>query len=404
MRHHIRWGGALLLFFMLASCTPEPTPTPVITPLTGDTAEAARSGDVTASGRVISAQETVLSFSMLGRVDAVHVAVGDVVVAGQPLIQLDRADLEANVAFVEATLAVAQRERARLNAPPDGAAIAAAEANVRAAAAAVTQTLVLRNAPDVGATEVEESSTRAALAAAMADRLEAFETHEIMLTCVEIEGYGKICPLLGAPEENTRFHWEATEAGLQAAEAAMSAVRPSGLGEVRVADAAVVLAKAQQSLAEAVLAQVRTPVTAQEIAVADAGVAEARAAVEATYSALDMAMLKAPLVGTVIDISVDVGEVAQPALTAITLADLDQLQVETTDLSELDIGRVKPGQTTTLYIEGLDGQQIQGVVQSIAPRANLLGGDVVYAVNISLAEIVHELRTGMSVEVSIHVE
>jgi HlyD family secretion protein len=405
MRHNLRWGGALLLLlFTLASCTPEPLPTPVITPLTADQAGTARSGDVEASGTVISAQETVLSFAMLGRVDELYVAVGDVVDAGQPLVRLDAGDLEANIALAEATLVVAQRERARLDTPPDGAAIAAAEANVRAAAAAVTQTLLLRNAPDVGATEVEESSTRAALAAAMADRQEAYETHELMLTCVEIEGYGKICPLLGAPEENTRFHWEATEAGLQAAEAAMSAVRPSGLGEVRVADAAVILAKAQQSLAEAVLAQVQTPVTAQEIAAADAVVAEARAAVEATYSALDMAMLKAPLAGTVIDISVDVGEVAQPALTVITLADLDQLQVETTNLSELDIGRVKPGQTTTLYIEGLDGQQIQGVVQSIAPRANLLGGDVVYAVNIGLAEILPALRMGMSVEVSIHVE
>jgi len=405
MRNACLRGMLLLFLFILVGCgAPEPSPTSVITPLPAGQAGAARSGDVTASGMVITARETVLSFAMLGRVDAVNVAVGDIVDTGQPLIQLDTADLEANVALAGASLEVAQRERARLDVPPDGAAIAAAEANVRAAAAAVTQTLVLRNAPDLGATAVEELSTRAALAAAMADRQEAFETHEIMLTCVEIEGYGKICPLLGAPEENTRFHWEATEAGLQAAEAAMSAVTHSGLGEIRVADAAVTLAKAQQSLAEALLAQVQTPVTAQEIAAADAVVAEARAAVEATHYALDLTTLKAPLAGTVIDISVDVGEVAQPAWTAITLADLDQLQVETTDLSELDIGRVKPGQTVTLFIEGLDDQEIQGVVLRIAPRADLLGGDVVYAVKISLAEISSELRMGMSVEVSIHVE
>jgi hypothetical protein len=78
--------------------------------------------------------------------------------------------------------------------------------------------------------------------------------------------------------------------------------------------------------------------------------------------------------------------------------------VETTDLSELDIGRVKPGQNVTLYIEGLDDQQIQGVVRRTAQRADLLGGDVVYAVNISLTETPPELRMGMSVEVVIHVE
>ncbi|MCJ7548870.1 MAG: HlyD family efflux transporter periplasmic adaptor subunit, partial [Anaerolineae bacterium] len=289
-------------------------------------------------------------------------------------------------------------------APPDGAAIAAAEANVRAAAAAVTQTLVLRNAPALGATEVVESSTRAALAAAMANRQEAHETHEIMLTCVEIEGYGRICPLLGAPEENTRFQLEATEAGLQAAEAEMSAVEPRGLAEIRVANANITLAKAQQMLAEAYLAQVTSPATAQEIEASDAVVTEARAAVTAAQTALNPATLAAPRAGTVIDIFVEVGEVAQPAQTAITLADLDQLQVETTDLSELDIGRVNPGQTVTLFIEGLDDQEIQGVVARIAPRADLLGGDVVYAVTISLDEIPPELRMGMSIEVTIHVE
>ncbi|MCJ7736529.1 MAG: HlyD family secretion protein, partial [Anaerolineae bacterium] len=324
MRRNPAFGGALLvLLVMLAGCTPELLPTSVITPLAAHQAGAARSGDVSASGRVISAQETQLSFAMLGRVDAVTVAVGDLVDAGHPLIQLDTADLEANVALAEATLAVAQRERARLNAPPDGAAIAAAEANVRAAAAAVTQTLVLRNAPALGATEVEESSTRAALAAAMANRQEAYETHEIMLTCVDIEGYGKICPLLGAPEENTRFQWEATEAGLQGAEAEMSAVEPRGLAEIRVANANITLAKAQQMLAEAYLAQVRTPATAQEIEAADAVVTEARAAVAAAQTALKPATLAAPRAGTVIDIFVEVGEVAQPAQTAITLADLD---------------------------------------------------------------------------------
>ena len=275
---------------------------------------------------------------------------------------------------------------------------------MRAAAAAVTQTLVLRNAPDVGASEVERLSTRSALAAAMANRQEAYETHELMMTCVEIEGYGKICPLLGAPEENTRFQWHATEAELQVAEVNMSAVERRGLAEIRGANAAIALAKAQQMLAEAYLAQVQAPVTAREIAAADAVVAEGRAAVRAAQSALRWATLKAPVTGTVIDIFVEAGEVAQPTQPAIILADLEHLQVETTDLSELDIGRVKPGQATTLYIEGLDNQQIQGVVQRIAQKADLLGGDVVYAVTISLTEVPPELRMGMSAEVVIHVE
>ncbi|MGC9349414.1 MAG: HlyD family secretion protein [Anaerolineae bacterium] len=399
--------GLLTLVFLaiMTHCTPEPPPTPIITPLPTN-----QVGDVRASGTVVPAQQVQLSFAMLGsasglgRVDEVTVAVGDTVEEGQLLIRLDATDLEANVARAEAALIVAQRERARLDAPPDADAVAAAEADVRAAEAAVTQTLLSRSAPSVGVTEAETSSARAAVAAAMADRREAFEIHEDTLTCVELEGYGEICPALGPPEQNARFAWQAAEARLDAAEAQMNALEPRGLAEVRVADANLALAEAQQDLAEAQLAQAAAPAMEEEIAVADAAVAEARAAVDAAKAALRYATLEASMDGTVVDVGVEVGEVVRAGQPAITLADLENLRVETTDLSELDVARVKPGQTVMVLIEALDDRQIQGVVQRIAQRPELLGGDVVYTVIVDLDPIPTELRMGMSVEVTIHVE
>ena len=108
-----------------------------------------------------------------------------------------------------------------------------------------------------------------------------------------------ICPLLGAPEETTRFAWQAAEAELAAAQAAKEAVGPAGWAETRTADAAIRLAEAQEQLALASLADVTAPVSREEVALADAAVAEAEAAVQAVAAMAEHAMVHAPVDGTV---------------------------------------------------------------------------------------------------------
>ena len=87
----------------------------------------------------------------------------------------------------------------------------------------------------------------------------------------------------------------------------------------------------------------------------------------------------------------------------VTLADLEQLQAETTDLSERDVARVRVGQAATVLIEPLN-VTAPGRVVRIAPQASIIGGDVVYTVLIDLDEQPAELRWGMSVEVDIEVD
>jgi len=87
----------------------------------------------------------------------------------------------------------------------------------------------------------------------------------------------------------------------------------------------------------------------------------------------------------------------------LTLADLRDLQVETTDLSEQDVDRVSVGQKATVYVEPL-GMEIEGKVTRIASQASTLGGDVVYTVVVELDEQPPGLRWGMSVEVDVVTE
>jgi multidrug resistance efflux pump len=132
-------------------------------------------------------------------------------------------------------------------------------------------------------------------------------------------------------------------------------------------------------------------------------VASAQAALTLTQAQLAQATLAAPFDATVVSVSVKVGEYTQPGQVVITLATLDHLRVETTDLSERDIPAVQVGQAVTVFIEALD-QELTGKVIAIAPKADSLGGDVVFKVTIELDDQPESLRWGMSAEVNIQTE
>lgn len=133
---------------------------------------------------------------------------------------------------------------------------------------------------------------------------------------------------------------------------------------------------------------------------AQADVDRAQAVLDSTLATLAQAMLVTPINGTVASLDVTPGETVVPGQIVVVLGDLTRLQVETTDLSEQDVPRVKVGQPARIYVEALD-QEITGKVIDIAQQATTVGGDVVYKVTIALDEQLQDLRWGMSVEVEI---
>jgi multidrug efflux pump subunit AcrA (membrane-fusion protein) len=126
----------------------------------------------------------------------------------------------------------------------------------------------------------------------------------------------------------------------------------------------------------------------------------AQARVETAKAALTQASLVAPFDATVVDITIQEGELAQPGRVVITLGDTGDMQVETTDLSERDIPGVQIGQSANVFIEALD-VHVTGKVARISPFSNTVGGDVVYPVLIELDEQPDGLLWGMSAEVEI---
>lgn len=139
-----------------------------------------------------------------------------------------------------------------------------------------------------------------------------------------------------------------------------------------------------------------------DLAVAEARLANAQAQLDAAESALNDLELLAPFEGNVSEIFVHPSEWVNVGQPVLLLADINHLQVETTDLSEIDLAQVKIGDSAIITFDALPDVVVGGVVTRIAPKATE-GAGVNYPVTIELDEIPDQLRWGMTAFVDIEV-
>jgi RND family efflux transporter MFP subunit len=133
---------------------------------------------------------------------------------------------------------------------------------------------------------------------------------------------------------------------------------------------------------------------------ADARVQQAQATLDLVQINLTEGTLAAPFDGVVASLNVIPGEFVSSDQAAVTLATLNTFQIETTDLSERDITNAKIDSPANISIEALN-ETFKGKVISISPKAETVGGDVVFKVTIAFAEQPENLLWGMTAEVTI---
>lgn len=407
----MRWKHgmmALLTVALLAGlvgCSSKPAPklapTLVAAKVTPDAQPSSVGGMVKASGEIIPAQRASLGFPVGGRVQKIHVAEGDIVHAGDVLITLETAQLEAQAAGAKAALAAAQAQLAQLKAGARPGEITAAEQAVEQADAAVrvasSQLAQLRLSTQslIAAAEAELAQAQANLKIAQ-DAYDGVSTGRSLAKEYGVKGHG-----LGQAEEQMRIQLAAVRTTYEAAQIHLEEVKAGVTkNELSVASARLAAAQAQKAQAQAQLELLQVGATAEQIAIAEANIAQAQAAADMAQAALDQARLNAPFPGTVAALQVNPGEMVTPGQIVLALADLSRLQGETTDLSEQDVSRVAVGDSVTVFVKAL-GKEIKGRVVRIAPRAAKVGGDVVYTVVAELDEQPAGLRWGMSVDVEV---
>ncbi len=384
-------------------------------------------GDViSATGEVRPARWASLSFPIGGTVKSIQVEEGQQVTAGQSLVELGAIQPERAVAEAQAALSAAEANLARVKAgahPQDVAAaeqaVAAAQANeavagaqVRAAEAgrggaqagvstaqaqvAITQAGVKiaqaeLNRGQAGARSEDLASARAALDQARAavrlaqadydhserasDTAQALALEQATLSMKMVQSdYDR---LLAGPRQTDlaplRGNVEAAKAQVALAQAqATQAESQITQAEAAVAQAQAGLeaTKAQTGQAQASLDRLQVGATPEEIAVAEASVDQVGEALTTVRAMLDQATLTAPFGGTVGLIYVREGEEVQPGQPVLVMGDLSTLRVETTDLDEIDVARIQPGQQADLTFDAVPDKVLSGRVAHIAPMSS----------------------------------
>lgn len=168
-------------------------------------------------------------------------------------------------------------------------------------------------------------------------------------------------------------------------------------------DAELALSEARLLVAEQEYQLVEAGPNPELMDLAQARLDNARASLAAAEQMLADSALRAPYSGTITTIYIRENEFVGPGSPVMLIADLDSLQIETTDLSEIDVPLVKVDSPVTVTFDALPELVLDGTVSSIAQKASE-GAGVNYTVIVQLESMPEEIRWGMTAFVDIDVD
>jgi HlyD family secretion protein len=163
----------------------------------------------------------------------------------------------------------------------------------------------------------------------------------------------------------------------------------------------VAAAEAGVASAEAGLAELQSKPSDATLSGAAARVRGAEVALKQAELALEKATLVAPIAGTVAELNLKVGEVPAAGSPVIVLADLSSWQIETEDLTELSVVRIREGDQVAVTFDALPGFELPGTVAQIKPLGENRQGDIVYTVVVEPNSWDERLRWNMTAAVEI---
>jgi multidrug resistance efflux pump len=124
----------------------------------------------------------------------------------------------------------------------------------------------------------------------------------------------------------------------------------------------------------------------------------AEANLDAAKDTLSNYVIIAPFDGVVADVDVKAGEQVGAETRAVSIADFSQWLAKTTDLTELEVVKLRQGQNVTLVPDALPDLTLNGTVSEISQAYIQQGGDILYTVWIVLKDVDPRLKWGMTVE------
>ncbi|MEN9938052.1 MAG: hypothetical protein RLZZ387_4631, partial [Chloroflexota bacterium] len=164
---------------------------------------------------------------------------------------------------------------------------------------------------------------------------------------------------------------------------------------------ALLSAEAGVAAAQAQLEQLITGPRESEVAAAQAQVEIAKADVEAAEVELAQTELRAPFAGLIAQIDLTAGEYVAAGTPAARIADTSAWQIETSDLTELSVVRVKEGDPVVISLDAVPDLELPGTVTRIEGYGQNKQGDITYTVLVTPDTPDARLKWNMTASVSI---
>ena len=342
-----------------------------------------------ATGVVVPEQWATLSMRGQGVVAEVLVEDGDHIVAGQPLVRLDgQAAAEAKVRSAEYELLNAQQALDELH---ENVQLAAAQAE-----------LALANARDALDDEeyrwrVQQEGYRAS-----PETIRAAEA-KLLLANEEVDHYKALYDRASGDTDkaNALVNLNAAEQRRDTALRNLNWYKgtPTDTDQA-ILDGKLSLAQAQLDQAERDAEDVIPGPDPDLLAQAKARLTLAQAQLATAQQALADLELRAPFDGVVCNLKTRVGEWSTPGMPVLQLGDLNGLQVETTDLNEIDAARIQLNDKAIVTFDALPEASVSGTVQRVGFKS-AEGSGVNYTAVLKLDQIPDGLRWGMTAFVDI---
>lgn len=320
-----------------------------------------------------------------GRVKAVAAKEGQRVQAGQPLVEIEVGDLEAQrlVARGELDQANANLEKARRGARPEE--IEQANARAQTAVAAFEETKVGARSEEIAGATARLVATQVAVDKA---KLDADRARNLLATQA----------ISQAQFDDADIAYKSAIAQRDAAAQALDELKNGSRRE----DIAQARARAAEARANARLVQAGS--RAEDIEAAQAAVESAHGRLQQIDVMIGELVVRAPVPARVESLDLRPGDILAPNATAASLVEDDQLYVRIY-VPETQIGHIRYGQEVPISVDSFQNRTFKGTVEYInkvgeySPR-NLQTADEranqVFAARVGILEGRDELRAGMA--------
>jgi multidrug efflux pump subunit AcrA (membrane-fusion protein) len=366
------------------------------------------------SGNLAPVDDSLVDFTVSGRVTAVDVSVGQNVTAGQTLATIDSSNLQAALTQAQAALASAQAKLAQDQAGPTATSLAQSQAQVNSAtqqlAAAKTSLRDTQNlnAEAVSQAQAEVTSTQAT--AQSDQQTVAADQNQLNADNCSSNSSTTACQQDQQKYNTDYATWQKDLGAYNSAVTNLSSTQAKATQSDDQAQAQVNSAQVQLTNAQNALAALQQPVSGTQLQIDQSQVTVDQVNVQTAQSNLNAATLTAPAAGVVSQVNLTVGQAVSGAGASSSSSSgsaTHQIEILTPGLfavtgsvGDAQINQIAVGQRASVTPAG-STEAITGKVTAVGLVATISSGVATFPVTVTLDGNNPALHSGESASVRI---